>query len=222
MICDLDHRLRKGDPMFQPVDGPQPQKRSDAGYSLIEMMVVCAMVGIVAAMAVPSTRSMMGGYKLKGDAEGINNMTSLAKMRAASTYSRARVYADLNAGTYQLQTWNKTANTWTTEGGVKTLANGVSFGFGAIAAPPANTQAAIGQSPQCTDNVGGAIANTACITFNSRGMPVTNVLPPGGGVTGNSGLYITDGTAVYGTTITTTPLIKFWWSPNNNSGWVRQ
>src|SRR5438477_12084337 len=99
MIGDLDHRLRKGEPMsVRPNYVPRP--RSDAGYTLIEIMVVCALIGIVAAMAVPSTQSMMGGYRLKGDAESMNNMVSLAKMRGASLYSRARVYADLNARTY--------------------------------------------------------------------------------------------------------------------------
>ena len=203
--------------------GPSPRRRhSEGGYTLIEIMVVCALVGIVAAMAVPSTQSMMAGYRLKGDAQGINNLVALAKMRAASLYSRARVYADLNARTYQLQTWDKTNNQWVADGGTNTLAIGVNFGVGGITIPPANTQAAIGQSPQCTDNAGGAVANTACITFNSRGMPVDNSLPPAGGVIGNSALYITDGVTVYATTITTTPLIKMWWSPNSDNKWVRQ
>src|SRR5205085_2338421 len=130
MICDLDHRLRKGEPMSVRPNVPRP--RSDAGYTLIEILVVCALVGIVAAMAVPSTTTMMAGYRLKGDAEGINNLIALAKMRAASQYSRARVYADLNARSYQLQTWDKTNAVWTTEGGTNTLATGVNFGVGAI------------------------------------------------------------------------------------------
>jgi hypothetical protein len=53
-------------------------------------------------------------------------------------------------------------------------------------------------------------------------MPVDNSLPPAGGVIGNSALYITDGVTVYATTITTTPLIKMWWSPNSDNKWVRQ
>jgi hypothetical protein len=53
-------------------------------------------------------------------------------------------------------------------------------------------------------------------------MPVTNVLPPGGGVTGNNGLYLTDGSSVYTTTVTTTPLIKFWWLGRAAGAWVRQ
>ncbi len=195
---------------------------TERGYSLIDTLVVIAIVSLVAAIALPQTTSMMGGYKLKGNAQAINNLVGLAKMRAASQFSRARVYADLNARTFRLQVWNKTTNQWVDDGGVTALADGVTFGFTGITIPPPNTQAAITQSPVCTNNAGANIANTACISFNSRGMPVTNALPPAGAVTGNSGLYVTDGTAVYGTTVTMTPLIKWWWSPKQNNSWVRQ
>ena len=196
--------------------------RSQAGFSLIDSLVVVAIVGLVAAIALPSTTSMMDGYKLKGNAQAINNMVGLAKMRAAARFSRARVYADFTARTFRLQVWNKTTSQWNDDSGVQTLADGVTFGFTGITQPPPNSQAAIGQSPACTNDAGGDIGGTACITFNSRGMPVTNAQPPAGAVTGNSGLYVTDGSAVYGTTVSMTPLIKSWWSPARNNNWVRQ
>ena len=196
--------------------------RSQAGFSLIDMLVVIAIIGLVSAIALPSTTSMMSGYKIKGNAQAINNLVGLAKMRAAARFSRARVYADVGARTFRLQIWNKTTNQWVDDSGTTPLADGVSFGFTGITQAPPNTQAAIGQSPACTNDAGADIANTVCITFNSRGMPVTNVLPPGGAVTGNSGLYIMDGSAVYGTTVSMTPLIKSWWSPARNNAWLRQ
>jgi hypothetical protein len=173
-------------------------------------------------MVVPQTASMMGGYRLKGNAEAVNNLIALAKMRAAAQSSRARVRADVTARTVQLETWDRANNQWVTEGGVLTLAPGVSFGVGAITVAPPDTQAVFGQSPVCTDNAGANIANTACITFNSRGMPVSNLRPPLGALVGNSALYVTDGTAVYGTTVTMAPFMKFWWSKNANNQWVRQ
>jgi len=195
---------------------------NERGYTLIDTLIVIAIVGLVAAIALPQTTSTMGGYKLKGNAQAINNLIGLAKMRAASQFSRARVYADLNARTFRLQVWNKTTNQWVDDGGTIGLADGVTFGFTGITQPPPNSQAAITQSPVCTNNAGAAIANTACISFNSRGMPVNNALPPAGAVTGNSGLYVTDGSAVYGTTVSMTPLIKSWWSPARDNAWVRQ
>ena len=195
---------------------------TERGYTLIDTLIVIAIVGLVAAIALPQTTSTMGGYKLKGNAQAINNLIGLAKMRAASQFSRARVYADLNARTFRLQVWNKTTNQWVDDGGTIGLADGVTFGFTGITQPPPNSQAAIMQSPVCTNNAGADIANTVCISFNSRGMPVDNALPPAGAVTGNSGLYVTDGSAVYGTTVTMTPLIKSWWSPARDNAWVRQ
>lgn len=202
----------------------QPLARTtrDHGFSLIEVLLVVGVMGIIAGMAIPSSTSMMRGHRLKGDAEAVHNLVALAKMRAASQFSRSRVFVDLGTNSYSLQTWDKTNNAWVTEGPVTRTSTGVTFGFGAVAAPPPNTQAAIGQSPNCTDNAGAAIGNSACVTFNSRGMPVSNVLPPGGGVVGNSALYLTDGGSFYVTTVTTTPLIKFWWAGRANAAWVRQ
>lgn len=199
-----------------------PAYRSESGFTLIDMLVVVAIIGLVSAIALPSTTSMMSGYKIKGNAQAINHMVGLAKMRAAAQFTRARVYADFTARTFRLQVWNKTTNQWVDDGGTQSLADGVTFGFTGITQPPPGSQAALGQSPLCTNDAGATIADTACISFNSRGMPVTNLLPPAGAVTGNSGVYITDGSAVYGTTVTMTPLVKSWWSPARDNNWVRQ
>jgi len=208
MPKSLEHRFRS--------------RRSEHGFTLVEMLAVTAVIGIMAATVIPFTTQMTDGYRLKGSAEAINKQISLARIRASAQFTRARIYADLSAGTSQVQIWDKVNARWRTEGGTQSLPRGVRFGFASITKPPAYTQAAIGQSPACTDKDGNNIANTACITFNSRGMPVDNTKPPTGSVAANNALYVTNGSVVYGITVTATPYINFWWSPDKDNQWVRQ
>lgn len=193
----------------------------DGGFSLVDILVAIALLGIVTAMAIPMADSSARGFGMRGDAQAVANMVALAKMRAASRFTRARIRADLNLNTYRLEVWDKTAGRWVADGGDVQLTRGVTFGFGGIPAAPPNTQAAIGQSPACTGQNSLAadfIANTACIVFNSRGVPVD----PAGAPVGGNALYITDGSAVYGTTITATPLVRQWWSPAAQARWVQR
>jgi hypothetical protein len=98
------------------------------------------------------------------------------------------------------------------------LSSGVTFGYGAATQPPANTQTALGQSAACTNNSGTAISGTSCITFNSRGIPTDSTGSP----TGNSALYVTDGSTTYGITLSSTPLIRLWFARAGTNNWVQR
>jgi Tfp pilus assembly protein FimT len=201
--------------------------RHQDGFGLVDLLVVITMLGIVAGMALPMMDSTSRGFRLKGDAQALANMVSLAKMRAASVYSRTRLRANLTNNSFRLELWvptnaaDKTVGSWVVDGGEKQLSAGVTFGVASRTTPPTNTQNVLGQSPACTaaDSLSdNPVADTACIVFNSRGIPVdTN-----GDPTGGNALYITDGTAVYGTTITATPLVRQWWANASTGAWIRQ
>lgn len=180
--------------------------RSESGFSLIELMIVVALVAIMAGMAVPVTTNAFGFYRLSGDARAISSAMSLAKLRAASAFSRARLYVDTSANTFRIETWQKTGSTWTAETGTTPLSQNDSFGFTPVATAPPNSQAAIGQSSACLNDTGGVIANTACVLFNSRGIPIDTAGAP----TGVNALYLTNGTFVYGVTLSATGLSKVW------------
>ena len=192
--------------------------RNERGFSIIEILVVVLLVAILAAMAVPMSANAVSGYRLRGESRSIASLVGLAKLRATANLTRARVYGDLSTHQYRLEVWNKTANQWTAEGATTQMPTGVRFGFGTLATPPPNTQAAITQSTACTDNGGADIANTACILFNSRGIPIDALGAPLGG----NAFYVTDGTGVRVTTVTATPLIREWWSPAHSAQWIRQ
>lgn len=186
---------------------------------MIELLVVVGIIGIVSVIALPQTGRAMAGLRLRTDGRNIANTIALTKMRAASAFSRARLQVNTNTRQYFLQVWDKTSNTWQTEGATYQISSGVGFGFGSLATPPPNTQVAIHQSPACKNDAGDAdIPSTACVIFNSRGIPIDDSLSP----YGENGLYITDGTGVYVTTITATPLVRRWWSPASVATWVKQ
>lgn len=127
------------------------------------------------------------------------------------------MFANLSARTHHLEWWDKTTAAWVTEGGLSGLNSGVSFGFGAVGVPPPNTQATIGQASLCTDAAGNPIANTACIMFNSRGVPIDSTLAP----TDVDALYLTDGSAVFVVTVAATGMLRLWHAfPAVSPSWV--
>ncbi len=189
------------------------------GFSLIEMVIAVAIGLLIAGMAIPTLLTLKRNLRISGDAGDINGDVALAKMRAAAAFTKARVYADLSANTFRIEVWNKSGGgSWGTEGGTQALSPEVTWGFGTLNSPPAGTQAAIGQAPLCLNNTGNAIANTACIVFNSRGIPVDSTGTP----TPNDALYITDGGLVYGVTVSATGLIQTWRSGTNATNWKKR
>src|SRR5215471_5090123 len=193
---------------------------SPGGFSLLEILVVVGLIGVVSAIAAPMMGNALGFFRLSGDARSTSNSIALAKMRASSVFGRVRLYADLSTNRFHLETFDKTTSTWVVEGGTTSLSQRVRFGFAPVGSAPPNTTAAINQAPMCKSNAvpPADIANTACIIFNSRGTPIDS-----NGAPSNLGaLYLTDGSAVYGVTVSATGMARTWrtvasttpnWSP---------
>jgi Tfp pilus assembly protein FimT len=209
------------------------------GFSMLELVVVIAIGIILTALAIPNLISMARNYRSLGDARSVSDLVSLAKMRAAAEFTDARVYADTANNLYRVETWTllsgQTQKCWVTDGDAQCSANygspatppstvlssGVSFGFASMTGPPSGTQAALGQAAQCqTDaqmlaGTAGNIADSACVVFNSRGIPVDNTLAP----TSNDALYVTDNNSVYSVTILATGLIQTWRGDQSSGNW---
>jgi Tfp pilus assembly protein FimT len=185
------------------------RRRGEHGFSLVDILMVVALIGVVSGIAVPMTNGALAGQKFRNDTEAISHMVGLAKMRASAGSTRARVRANITDQTFLLERWDRTTNAWVVEGAVTPLSQGVTFSFGTVATAPPNTQTTIAFSPVCragTTGASAAIGGTACIVFNSRGLPVD-----GGGATfGGHALYLTNAGAVSATTVTATPRIRRW------------
>jgi len=182
--------------------------RDDQGFSLLEMMMVVALLGVLTVIAVPMSGNTIKYLKLSGDARELANITAVAKMRAAAKFTQSRVYIDRAGRSFYVQTYDKTTAAWVTEGGATSLSSTVVFGYGPVTDPPADTQTTIDQSPECPDTGSppAPIANTSCIVFNSRGIPIDATGSP----LGTNAIYLNDGIAVYGITIAATGFIRTW------------
>ncbi len=208
---------------------------------MLELLVVIVMSLTLGSIAVLGYRAVVNYLRVAGDIRDLNGLVGQAKMRAGADFTHARVYADLTANTFHLETWNKTKLCWVTVGDplaltanpctvvgtspVQSLAQGDTFGVGAIGAAPANTQTVFGQAPACDDGQGGTIANTACIVFNSRGLSVpivagskSNTGPP----TPNGAFYVTNGTVVNAVTVSLAGSVQVWSTPAGATGWHMQ
>lgn len=193
------------------------------GFSLLETLMVVAITGIIAAVAVPMMANALGFYRLSGDARSVSNATAVAKMRGAAEFTRVRLYVDLAGRTHHIETWNKATCTWGIQGGSTGLSSGVRFvdNFASMTQP--SPSSVIAQAPACTTSPTSCaapavtnIANTACVIFNSRGVPIDTTGAP----TGADAIYLTDGTAVYGITLAATGMIRSWRAGASGTNWV--
>jgi type II secretory pathway pseudopilin PulG len=215
------------------------KNKRQAGFSTLELLVVITMSVIITAIAVPGYVKAAAYLRAAGDLRSINGLTALAKMRAASDFTHARVFADLNGGTYQLEVWDKTGNggagCWFADldpnracltyangrpsGPVNTLAQGDTFGFGTLGTGPTPGQPAPAQAAACLDNsnavLGGA---SACIVFNSRGIPVDK----NGSPIATGAFYVTNGNVVNAVTVSATGSIQSWTSSAAQAYWYGQ
>jgi hypothetical protein len=182
--------------------------------------MVVAIVGIsLTAMTIPALVKLQRNFRTAGDARALNGAVSMAKMRAAADFTQSRLYADLAANSFHIETWNKSTSAWTTEGGTQPLSTGNTFGYGSLSTPPANTQTTMGQASACRNNANTSnISNTACLIFNSRGIPVDSTGAP----TGQDALYATDGNSVFGVTIAPTGLLRLWRSDSTTASWSQR
>ena len=216
--------------------------REGRGFSLIEVILAITLGLILTAVAIPKVTTLARTYRSYGDARSLSEEVSMAKMRGPADFTEARVYADLSTNRYRVETWvippNGTSKCWVTEGDTQCSANysspdtppstllltTVTFGYGGLSSAPAGTQSTLGQAPACqtdaqtTAGTVGSVANSACVVFNSRGIPVDYTGAP----TTSDALYVTDSSSAYGVTVLATGLIQTWRATLPSGSWFNR
>ncbi len=161
----------------------------------------------MAAIGLPLSTGMIDDMKLRGDAQGLSAAVAQSKLTASAKFTRARLFVNMAANTYRIQIWNKTGTPgWVNASDDVFLSDRARFGFGPATLPPPNTQATLAQAPACLDNLTVAIASTACVIFNSRGV---SILATGVPAT-TQALYLTGPSGTYGTILGATGQLQVW------------
>ncbi len=114
----------------------------ETGFTILETLMVVALIGVIATIAIPQFSNSIAYFRLSGDARSVSNSVALAKMRAASNFSKTRLYVSTATNWHRVERAdNSSPPHWTAEGGVTYLSTYTSFSFGSVSTPPPNTQA---------------------------------------------------------------------------------
>jgi len=196
-----------------------PGLRRNQGFSAVELLVVVAIVGSMAAIGIPLSTGMIDDIKSRGDAQGLSAAVALTKLTASSKFTHARLFVNTATGSYRVQTWNRTGTPgWVAAGDPMNLSDRSRFGFGGVDAPPPNTQATLAQAPACRDDEDSPIAGTACVIFNSRGISVLSTGPPAT----TQALYLNGPSGVFAVILGSTGQLQVWRTTQEGANSWRQ
>ena len=101
-------------------------KRTPSGYSLAELLVVVAIIGIVSLVTVPNFISLRRSSMLKTSTRNFAADIRAARQRAVTKHQRTKVSFDTGttARGYRLFEWNPTTNAWDQIGADRVMEEG--------------------------------------------------------------------------------------------------
>lgn len=107
---------------------------ADAGYTLVELVMVLTILAIASALAAPQLAGLRRGQELESAAVGLARHLRTAQWRAVVSGDRARVSARQEAGSWRFRIERERGGAWVPEGETQVLPPGAIV---AIAGPQA-------------------------------------------------------------------------------------
>ncbi|HZD08175.1 MAG TPA: prepilin-type N-terminal cleavage/methylation domain-containing protein, partial [Candidatus Limnocylindrales bacterium] len=151
-----------------------------SGFSMVELMIVCVVMVIIAGLAVPNIFQAYRNYQLDSAGHSLASLLQQARIQAVKTNLPAYVnYTNLAAGNMAFATNNPANTTYAYTAGQPDvqLSPAVTFENGPPDpnTPPEHTQlnAYLSAGPGATPQIGGSIG------FNARGLPCSETTPGG-------------------------------------------
>lgn len=101
---------------------------NNKGFTIIELGLVMAIVGIMALFMSPALGEWVTGFRMRGATKDLTDTLQLARLKAISTSNQYRVRLNINSGT-DTETFVLQANDggWANEGSSITLPTGVNI-----------------------------------------------------------------------------------------------
>lgn len=186
------------------------------GFSVLELAVVLAIVGVITAIGLPRMRTMLDQYRLRAAVEQLAGQIDVAKLKATSQANPYQVQINTAKNTFQMNQMTSPPGTTPRTFGIATglepqpLPRRITYGFN-------NVSVAAGDTNEQTTGTSNAPVQSNVITFNSIGLPVD----ANGNPTQQNAFYVTSPQGrVMAVTVSMSGRILIWsWMGQN---WIKR
>ena len=165
------------------------------GYSLIELLVLLAMIAILSGFAIPILSSSMRDMQLTADTRNIASSLNYARLKATSLMTPYQIQFDLDNNQWSVWKFDRATSSFQPEPMQDT--NELSRG---MASSGINFVATSSSHPGTFPT-----SSSTTVTFNTRGMPVNGTTP-----TADNIVYISRDNADYAITVSITGKVQIW------------